>query len=304
MTRHRDFVTASDGLPARNSGEWGKTKLDFLSRFGPIALDATARMPTRCYVDMFAGPGLNVGRQTGEEFLGSPLKALDLVGPRFGKAFTHVFFVNETDTAYDALGKRIDRFYELSHCPIPRGNVRTVEGDVNAKLSGILDTIHPLSYLFVFADPDKPSDLPWRSVEALKRHRGHQSVDLYVLFPLMALRRLIDYSGPVTRANARALSEFYGSDAWQQCERFRQSEALRRDFAECLEQVYLERLRTLWTHAEHICNVHRGSGQGLYTMLFATNHDAGRKIGTWAKKRARLDSDGRADQGTFDLGGG
>lgn len=120
----------------------------------------------------------------------------------------------------------------------------------------------------------------------------------------MALRRLIDYSGPVTDLNARVLTEFYGGDTWRQCEQFRQSEALRRDFAECLERTYLDRLRTVWSHADHICNVHRESGQGLYTMLFATNHDAGKKIGEWAKKRARHDSDGRADQGTFDLSGG
>lgn len=304
MTRHRDYVIANDGLPARDSGEWGKTKLDFLSRFGPLALDATEPMPTRCYVDMFAGPGLNVGRRTGEEFLGSPLKALDLVGPRFGKAFTHAFFVNEESEAHQALGQRIDRSYEISPRAIPRSSVSAIEGDANAKLAGILDRIHPKSYLFVFADPDKPSDLPWRSVEALKRYKGHRSVDLYVLFPLMALRRLIDYSGPVTAANARALTEFYGSDEWQQCVNYRQSAALRRDFAQCLERAYLDRLRTLWSHADHICDVNRESGQALYTMLFATNHDAGKKIGAWAKKRARLDSDERAGQGTFDLGGG
>lgn len=302
MSPESGYITASDGLPARVAGEWGTKKLEFLTQFGPPALDATKTKLTRCYIDMFAGPGVNIGRTTREEFLGSPLSALDLVGPQTGTAFTDAFLVNESRTGHEALTTRIDRLYSSAPRATSRDRVRTILGDVNTEITGILDEIHPKAYLYVFADPDNPTDLPWRSIEALKRHGGHSSVDLYVLFPLgMALRRLVDYTGPVTPANARVLTEFYGSDEWRECERFRQSDALRHDFGRCLEQVYINRLRTLWTHADHICPVKRGSGHHLYTMLFASNSDAGKKISAWAKRSARkADRTGQVD---LDLGG-
>src|SRR6185503_18513669 len=53
-------VIAQDGLPARDSGRWGLTKLSFLDDYCPAALQATKRKLQRCYVDLFAGPGINV----------------------------------------------------------------------------------------------------------------------------------------------------------------------------------------------------------------------------------------------------
>lgn len=303
MSARRLYVDGSDGLPARASGEWGRTKLDFLTQFGPIALEATVAKRSRWYVDLYAGPGLNVGRSSGEEFLGSPIRALELVAPRSGAAFTDAFLVNQSMTAHRALEQRIDARYAASPMAVPRDKVRTVCGDANRELTGILDQIHPLDYVFVFADPDAPSQLPWRSIESLRSHRGHRSVDLYVLFPLdMALKRMIGYEDSAIEMNAAAMTEFFGTEDWRECERFRQSGALRHDFGRCLERVYLDRLRTMWRHADKICDVKRESGQRLYTMLFASNHDAGKKIASWAKKRALSDAQARSDQGALDLG--
>ena len=58
---------ASDGLRARENGEWAVTKLLFLDRFGPTAIDATRRKHNRVFVDLFAGPGMNIDpRSEGE----------------------------------------------------------------------------------------------------------------------------------------------------------------------------------------------------------------------------------------------
>lgn len=304
MSSKRPYLEGSDGLPARDSGDWGKTKLDFLNKFGPVALDATVAKRSRCYVDLYAGPGLNVGRESREEFLGSPRRAIELIGDRSRVAFTDAFLVNQDDVAHGALTQRIDRRYGESPLAIPREKVRTICGDANGELPGILDQIHPKSYVFVFADPDRPADLPWRSVDALRNYRKHESVDLYVLFPLdMALKRMVGYSDVAIEMNAAAMTEYFGSEDWRECEQYRQSAALRQDFGRCLERVYLKRLRTLWKHAEHICDIKRGSGPRLYTMLFASDHDAGKKIGAWAKRSARRDADDRSGQGTFDLSG-
>src|SRR6266700_3859860 len=69
-------VTAADGLLARDSGPWGLTKLSFLDSYCPAAIQATERKLQRYYVDVFAGPGVNVIRGAGAaEYEGSPVRA-------------------------------------------------------------------------------------------------------------------------------------------------------------------------------------------------------------------------------------
>ena len=75
------LVLASDGLIARNSGSWGKQKLSFIDDFGPAALEATERKIHRVYLDLFAGPGRNKDGEAGEEFVGSPVRALPMTAP-------------------------------------------------------------------------------------------------------------------------------------------------------------------------------------------------------------------------------
>ena len=80
--RREAWVTGSDGLIARNSGIWAKDKLSFLDEFGPHALLATRKKRQRWYVDLFAGPGVNVDHEdTHQEFEGAALRALKMVAP-------------------------------------------------------------------------------------------------------------------------------------------------------------------------------------------------------------------------------
>src|SRR2546425_10882784 len=98
-------VTAKDGLLARDSGPWGLTKLSFLDHYCPAAIQATARKLQRYYVDLFAGPGVNVVRGTRDaEYDGSPLRVLRYVGrQRNDLTFTHAVFINAMERDHQAL---------------------------------------------------------------------------------------------------------------------------------------------------------------------------------------------------------
>lgn len=77
----------SDGLPVLVQGSWSRDKLYFLSYFISLFNGGMKyKWPTRAFVDLFAGPGLCKDRNTGAEFLGSPLEALGCHVP-----FTHLF---------------------------------------------------------------------------------------------------------------------------------------------------------------------------------------------------------------------
>jgi three-Cys-motif partner protein len=191
-------LIARDGLRARDSGTWARDKLSFLDEFGPPALTATTRKHQRCYIDLFAGPGLNIDRSTGEEFDGSPLRILGMtssIDPDIH--FTHAVFVNKTEADHEALAVRVDRCCAEGRSFIPRERIGIRHGDANIVIRDIMATIPALAYVLLFADIEAPKQFPWSSVLDIKR-LGHASVDLYILFPLeMAIQRLIAFQGAI-----------------------------------------------------------------------------------------------------------
>jgi three-Cys-motif partner protein len=288
---HRRHIIARDGLPARDNGEWAVEKLAFLDFFGPVAIDATERKRERHYVDLYAGPGLNVQRGGTTEFDGSPLRALQLHGLKHPTLhFTDAWFVNLDSKDHGALGERIRRRVESGRSLIQDARIRSIKGDANEQCRQILEAIHPKSYVLVFADIEAPKQCAWSTIEALRLYRRHESVDLYVLFPLdMGLRRLVSKNEQTVRECAATLDRFYGDDRWRQLIPLRSigSDASSQTLSRELLRLYLDRLREHWEHVDIVADVRRGTNHRLYKMLFASDDEAGKKIARWAKRRAQ-----------------
>jgi three-Cys-motif partner protein len=287
----------SDGLRARDNGAWGEKKLAFLESFGPTAIDATERKQRRVYVDLFAGPGRNVERRSGgREFLGSPLRVLDMRGRlRQDLAFTEALFVNQNSRDHAALQERLRREIVAGRSMILGDHVHALHADANACLPDLLARVRTFDYLFVFADCEAPRQWPWRTVEALTAS-GHSSVDLYMLFPLeMGINRILAYRN-MDEAGAQRLDLFFGTEAWRDIVARRSTPAQAPLCRRELVELYLTRLRMHWSHAGSVMDVHRRGNQRLYRMLFASNHVAGKKIADWAAKQAA-----KSDQGSLEL---
>lgn len=275
---------ASDGLPARVNGDWAKRKLEFLDKFGPPALDATEKKSRRVYCDLFAGPGINLPKEHGgEEFESGALRMLGMRGHRTSHpAFTDAYLVNLDPADHKALVQRIDRLESKGLLAVPREKIRVIEADAHAALPGILSECHHLDYMLVFADPENPSQWPWSSVETLTG-RGHKSIDLYLLYPLeMGVKRLLNFKGGPHQDDR--LTEFFGSEDWRPVVGQRVTKARSKELSRALEELYLTQLRRHWYHANKGMDVRRVGNQGLYRMVFASNHDAGERISTWARK--------------------
>ena len=90
---------ASDGLPARESGEWASDKLFYVERFIDIFTGGMKdKWPRRVFVDVMSGPGRCIVPETGREFDGSPILALKSRTP-----FTDVILVEADNELVRAL---------------------------------------------------------------------------------------------------------------------------------------------------------------------------------------------------------
>lgn len=97
-----DLTSANDGLTVRDSGPWAKEKLYYVNRYISIFNGGMKNFwPLRGYIDLMAGPGRCVDRETGEEFAGSPVLAWNSTPP-----FAHAVFVEADPAAARAVSMR------------------------------------------------------------------------------------------------------------------------------------------------------------------------------------------------------
>jgi len=112
---------ASDGLPARESGEWASDKLFYVARYMDILTGSMkSRWARRVYADLMSGPGVCLVRGTRREFDGSPILALKTPTP-----FTDVILVEQDPVLGDALARRVVA-PGLRPSPVIRGHFRRV----------------------------------------------------------------------------------------------------------------------------------------------------------------------------------
>lgn len=280
----------SDGLRGRASGEWARTKLKFLDDYLPPALAVTHKFRRRWYLDFFAGPGRNIDRDRNHaEFDGSPMRALKYHMPRrVDVALTDAFFVNKDVEDHSALEDRVDRACAAGESMIPRPRIRIRNDDTNAVFPDIMSQVPPKDYVFAFADITGIAHWPFASVQELRRN--HSSVDFYMLFPLeMTLIRKLSYREEMTARYADDLTSFFGGEDWRVHHRQRQTPAdtdqLKRDITE----LYLQKLRTLWSYAEVQHTIHMADNRPLYRMIFASNHPIASELAKWQKGNSQAE---------------
>jgi three-Cys-motif partner protein len=95
---------ARDGLPARSGGAWTQDKLTYLKKYASGFMVAMAKKQWErlVYIDLLAGPGLDINNDTRQEFDGSPLIALQT-----RPAFHHLYLGDASRDNVTALRKRI-----------------------------------------------------------------------------------------------------------------------------------------------------------------------------------------------------
>lgn len=162
---------AHDGLPARVSGPWTRDKLAYVERYAAAFMTAMApkqaagKWDRLVYVDLLAGPGRGIDRDTGIEFDGSPLRALKVSPP-----FDRLIFGDLKPRHMAALRRRI-----------PTKDLARVDlhvGDCNRLAEQVVDQWSRRTLGLAFVDPEG-FEVAFEMFRALARRR----IDVLFLFP-------------------------------------------------------------------------------------------------------------------------
>ena len=190
----------------RFGGPWTEQKLDILRAYLDAYTTALKNQRfTLIYVDGFAGAGSY--REAGsdyEEFdefrQGSTRIALEIAD----KPFDRLVFVEKDTGAAEALMQMANEHTERQ--------IDVVQGDANRKVPQFCRNMSDFDRAVVFLDP-YATEVSWTTVETIART---QKIDCWILFPLMAVSRMM----PTDREPDAALAEeldrvFGGRGRWQ-----------------------------------------------------------------------------------------
>ncbi|MFB3853561.1 MAG: three-Cys-motif partner protein TcmP [Vicinamibacterales bacterium] len=266
-------LTARDGLAARPSGEWAREKLFIVARYIDIFTTGQKRKWPQCaFVDLMAGPGICIERETGEEFPGSPLLALRTKTP-----FTHAVFVELDARLRAALAQR-------TSAPDLRPVPTILEGDCNSScvVDEIRRTVPANALTLAFVDM-LGLDVHFAT---LRRLTAGRRMDLLITFQVNDLTRNVRRA--IAAGGDERMDAFFGSDEWLA----RVREVPRGEYANILTDYYAERLRTLdYPYCDrHRAPMKNSKNAPLYRLLLASRHE---RAGDYFQKIATIDWSGQ-----------
>lgn len=275
MSQDKLLKPVDDGHYLRPSGSWAIEKLDYLRRYIDVfETSMRGKWPRRSYIDLFAGPGKCVDRNTGEIFLGSPLVALTTKYP-----FTDYWFVDNDQVNFDALTAR----YSAS----PHSNrVVCVKDDANVQVLEIVKRLRGGSSLNLAFLDQEGLELKWNTVAALAEVNR---MDLIVHYPQMGINRLMPLVYDSSSTND--IDEFFGGQGWREIYkkyRSREESFLHRHLMDHYKDQltslgYQETLRDDEVGHEPLMSTELNAP--LYRLLFASKHELG--VEFWKKITSR-----------------
>lgn len=274
-----------DGLLMRDSGKYAKEKLSILRHFLYMF---TTSMRGRSwaalnYIDLEAGPGKNLIRETGEVVLGSPLLALNTEHP-----FDNYFLVEQDRGIFASLEQRLS---QSDHAD----KIELFNEDCNSAIDKIAAVIESIdrqkdfgrwdSLNIAFIDPEG-LEVHWDTIATLgKRIR----CDLVINFSTSGITRNIAlaYESP----DETAIDRLFGNRKWrtdyESLGSRKESSAVRR----AMINLYAKQLqnlsyKTTEPNGEHI--ILNSRNRQLYCLLCASKHQLGVDFFSQASAKFKL----------------
>jgi len=246
-----DIVIGSDGKLAIKIGPWAKDKLFYIKNICDIFnVGMKNKWPTRTYIDLFAGPGICIVEETGEEILGSPLIALRCKLP-----FTHYFFNDLNADLIESLESRA-AFYKFA-------NVECFSKDCNSVVDDLLQKLPTNSLDFCFIDP-----LNWEiSFNSIRKLTENRRMDLAITFHIGNIKR--------TAANPpKSLIDFFPDPNWQQD--YKMARARGKSAGRVLLDAYEKGLSSIgYREIRDYVLEKNERNVPLYHLIFASKHPRG-----------------------------
>lgn len=263
-----EAVATSDGLPIRESGSWIQQKHQPLTYYSEIFNQAMKDQPWlhhRVYLELFAGPGKCLIRESNREDFGSPLKVLE-------KNFTNFIFIEINEPAARALFQRLKGHPKASQVDIWCGDCAEAIRQI---------AIPNKSLTLAFVDPTRIGQAPFALIEVLS---SRARCDLLINIPIGTdiKRNMHNY---VRHTDAAApLTVYSGCDSWKQLPKNSPAH-----FCRGLIQIYQTQLQQLgYSFVGNIQQVTTSKNLPLYYLLFASKSQLGEKF--WNETLRRVNA--------------
>ena len=244
---------ASDGLLLRCVGVWSKAKHYYLTKYINTFTTSMRKKwgGQLYYIDLFAGPGRCLTRDTEEEIDGSPLVALNAPYP-----FAGYFFAELNEEVLDVLTERCKNHLNYNR-------VKFYSGDCNLVIDDIMNNIPKRSLSLAFVDPTG-LHFKFSTLQKLAQRK----VDLIITFPEGSIKRnikkfMIEPHSP--------LDDVIGDSGWRQFNTGRE-----------IIEYYRKKLASLSYQevklGEEIAIRSTDKNLPLYFLLFASKNPLGHKF--------------------------
>ena len=271
-------------------GKWSDEKLGALKEYLHAYTTALKNTPFKLgYIDAFAGAGtreVNQGQDEGwlDEQLasddakyrhGSPLIALDNV-----PAFDSFIFIERDASSLERLKEEV-----VAHKPALVAKTKFLHGDANIHLQGLAAKEWKAHRAVAFLDPFA-LHVTWETIEKIAKT---QAIDMWLLFPAMAVNRMLPKSGEIPETWAAKLTQTFGDEGWRDVFYQKATADLFGDeqltkvarFFDRLSDYVTHRLKTVFAgvHAKPL--ILRNSAKApLFLLCFACGNPGAVKIAT------------------------
>lgn len=250
----REPTIASDGLPARPTGQWVHAKKYYFSRYLDIMTHGVGPKweGNLSYVDLFAGPGRSIVRGTREEVEGSPVLSLQY-------NFARYVFVDLPDV----LASLRDRLRD--HPKWSR--ISFVEGDCNAVIDEVKRRLPADHLALAFIDPTG-LQIEFRTIRHLVQNRKMDLL-MTIQFGMGIRMNLPQY----IKTEGKRLTAFLGNSEWRK-------DVSSGGLARGVLSRYLRELRGIGyqTLREREIDIRNDQNLLLYFIVLASRHPLGGKF--------------------------
>ena len=260
-------------------GAWTRQKLEILRRYLDTYTTVLKEQPFNLvYVDAFAGAGAWSPESTydiadygeyREMVDGSATIALNVAD----KPFDRLIFIEKNEGRSTSLRALRDNY--------PGRSIQVFSDDANVALPRFCEQMGDFDRAVVFLDPFA-TQVNWSTVEAVADTR---KIDCWILFPLMAIARMMPIEQEPTPALSAHLDRIFGSrEHWQglyrpplQSDMFDSDPRLQRSSgSEQIAGLYRTRLESAFARVAPTRRTLRNSmNSPLFELFFAASNPAG-----------------------------
>ena len=275
-------------------GDWTEQKLECVGKYLKAYTTIMNKYKHRfsfAYIDAFAGTGyreLAIDEDDGVTLF-PELDSQDVVNFRQGSArkalevqppFKRYIFIEEDKNNYSELGKLRDEF--LIKEKFSEDSIECIRTDANAYFRKICKMSWKSHRALVFLDPFG-MQVEWKTIELIA---DTQAIDLWLLFPIGTVNRLLKRNGEIRQSIRRKLNLFFGDDDWygvfynlaHENSLFGEEERWEKTgniFTE-IEQYFMKRLREIFAGvATNPFALRNSKNVPLYLLCFAASNPRG-----------------------------